>query len=366
MTNFIKTVVLRLLDWVTRTRTVGLRLVAIGGTLLAAPFSFDWFGQLDIADGATWFSLKGATGSSLPQWIAPTAYAVGGVLIAAGLFLLYVDYRRTSRKVGIVVELRGLHSSPDTPAKDADLRLSGQPLWLLVDFRPKSEAELVDPLFALQRVSNLKSLLQTQAGGRDPSDISVAVGGLAAVPALFLAGLLLDDETQVTLYDWQRDKKRWQLVDGPDDGKRMLPADYSQLPAGATEAVLAVSLSYQVDLPKVQATFPALGVVELRAEEVAADRYWSREKQEAVVSSFRTVVQELLHRGVTRIHLLLAAPASLSIRLGMAYDRRLLPELLVYQYERSSTPPYPWAFVMPTHGKPDASLVVTAKSAGVH
>ena len=123
--------------------------------------------------------------------------------------------------------------------------------------------------------------------------------------------------------------------------------------------MLAVSLSYMVNLPALNATFPSLGVVELQAEEVVADRYWSSQKQEAVVSSFRAVAQEILHRGVNRIHLVLAAPASLSIRLGMTYDRRLLPELLVYQFERSTTPPYPWAFAMPTHGRPDAQLVRT-------
>lgn len=358
MTNFVQTVVLRLLDWVIRPRTVGLRLVVTGGALLAAPFSLDWLGQLDLFDGKHWLSAKAATGSSLPQWMAPTAYTVGCLLVAAGLVLLYVDHKRTSRKVAVVIELRGLHSSPDTPAKDADLRLLGQRLSLLVDFRPKSETELVDPSFALQKVTGLKSLLQTQAGGRDPSDVAVAVGGLAAVPALFLAGLLLDDESQVTLFDWQRDSRRWRLIDGPDDGKRVLPADYSQLPSGATEAVLAVSLSYLVNLQGLKAAFPTLGVVDLRAEEVVADRYWSSEKQEAVVASFRAVAQELLHQGVLRIHLVLAAPASMSIRLGMTYDRRLLPELLVYQYERSSSPSYPWAFAMPTHGRPDAKLVM--------
>jgi hypothetical protein len=118
-----------------------------------------------------------------------------------------------------------------------------------------------------------------------------------------------------------------------------------------------------VTLSAVRAAFPNLGVVELRAEEIVADNYWSSEKQQAVVAEFRAVVQELLHRGVGRIHLVLAAPASLSIRLGMSYDRRLLPELLVYQYEKSCTPPYPWAFAMPIHGLPAASLVMTSKAA---
>lgn len=363
MTKFLQTVVLRLLEWFTRPRAAGPRLIAVGVMLLSAPFSVDWLGQLDFFDGQNWLSVKGATGSSLPYWMAPTAYVIGSVLVVAGLILLYGDHKRMSRKVVIVIELRGLHSSPDTPAKDADLRLPGQRLSLLVDFRPSRETEMVDPALALQKVSGLKSLLQMQAGGRDPSDVEVAVGGLAAVPALFLAGLLLDDESKLTLYDWQRDSGRWRLIDGPDDGKRMLPADFSRLPAGATEVVLAVSLSYMVSVPALKTAFPALSVVELRAEEVVADQYWSGEKQEAVVASFRAAAQELLHRGVHRIHLVLAAPASLSIKLGMTYDRRLLPELLVYQYERTASPPYPWAFAMPTHGRPNAELVVTPQPA---
>lgn len=370
MHHFLQQIVLRLVDWLTRPRNVGLKLMGYGVALLVATLGVDYLGQVDYRDGERNFSFRFATGDSLPKWMTLTAYGLGALLLVSGLVLVLYSFvaneRQTSRKLALVVELRGLHSSPDTPAKDADLgRLPGRRLGLLVDFRPKSEAELVDPAFALQKVSSLKSALQTHADGRDPGDVAVAAGGLAAVPALFLAGMLLDDESAVTLFDWHRDSKRWRLLDGPDDGKRLMPVDYSSLSAGATEAVFAVSLSYAVSVLAVKSSFPTLGVVELRAEEVVADKYWSSEKQQAVVAAFRAVVQELLHRGVHRIHLVLAAPASLSIRLGMSYDRRLMPELLVYQYERSCTPPYPWAFAMPTHGKPDATVVVTAKTGAV-
>lgn len=362
MHDFRQQIVLRIVDWLTKPRNVGLKLIGYGVALWVATLSVDYLGQVDYRDGERQVSFKIATGDSLPKWMTLTAYGMGALLFVIGLVLVMRSFianeRQVSRKLALVVELRGLHASPDTPAKDADLgRLPGRRLGLLLDFRPKSEAELVDPAFALQKVSSMKGALQTHADGRDPGDVAVAVGGLAAVPALFLAGMLLDDESSVTLYDWHRDSKRWRLIDGPDDGKRLMPVDYSSLSAGATEVVLAVSLSYAVSLSAVKSSFPTLGVVELRAEEIVADKYWSSEKQQAVVAAFRAVVQELLHRGVHRIHLVLAAPASLSLRLGMSYDRRLMPELLVYQYERTCSPPYPWAFAMPTHGKPNATLV---------
>lgn len=370
MRHFLQQIVLRIVDWLTRPRNVGLKLMGYGVALLVATLGADYLGQVDYRDGARNISFKLATGDSLPKWMTLAAYVLGALLLVIGLVLVVYSFvsneRRASRKVALVIELRGLHASPDTPAKEAGLgRLPGRRFGLLLDFRPKSEAELVDPEFALKKVSSMKGALQTCADGRDPGDVAVAVGGLAAVPALFLAGVLLDDESAVTLYDWHRDSKSWRLIEGPDDGKRLMPVDYGSLQAGATEAVLAVSLSYAVSMSAVKSSFPTFEVVELRAEEVVADKYWSSEKQEAVVVVFRTVVQELLHRGVQRIHLVLAAPASLSLRLGMSYDRRLMPELLVYQYERTCTPPYPWAFTMPTHGKPDATLVLTAKAVAV-
>lgn len=364
MQQFLQQIVGHVVDWLTRPRNVGLKLMGYGVALLALTLGMDYFGQVEFGEGESRVSFKFATGDTFPKWMTLTAYGLGVLLLVVGLVLVLYSFianeRQASKRIAIVVELRGLHASPDTPAKDADLgRLPGRRLGLLVDFRPKSEKELVNPALALEKICGVKSALQTYADGRDRSDVAVAVGGLAAVPALFLAGMLLDDESAVTIYDWKRDGKRWSLIDGPDDGKRLKPVDYSSLPAGATEAVLAVSLSYAVSILAVKSTFPKLEVVELQAEEVLSDKYWSIEKQQAVVAAFRTVVQELLHRGVQRVHLVLAAPASVSIRLGMSYDRRLMPELLVYQYEKSCTPPYPWAFALPTHGKPDATVFMT-------
>lgn len=362
MLDFFKPIIVRLSIWFTRPRNIGLMLIKSGGLLLAATLGVDWFGQLDYQDGQQRFTFKVGTGDALPKLMTYAAYALGALLVIIGLGLVLYSYRleirQNSRKRAIVVEIRGLHASPDTPAKDANLgEIPLIRVDLRLDFRPQSEAELVSPKLALEKISRMKGNIQTLADGRDPSDVTLAIGGLAAVPALFLAGMLLDDESAITLYDWQRNTMQWKRLDGADDGKRLLPFDISGLPAESSEVVLACSLSYQANLPAIAAAFPGVPLVELIAEKVVADGYWSDEKQQAVVGGFRSAVQTLLHRGVNRIHLVLAAPASLSIRMGMAYDRRLFPDLLVYQYERSATPAYPWAFVMPTHGIAEAHIV---------
>ncbi|MGT2434057.1 SAVED domain-containing protein (plasmid) [Cupriavidus basilensis] len=108
----------------------------------------------------------------------------------------------------MVVELRGLHSSPDTSAVDADLGLpSGHRDSCLVDFRPAAEGQLVDPELALEKLSVVKRMVEAACGGRAREDITVALGGLAAVPCMFLAGMMFDDESNVVVFDWDRSKR---------------------------------------------------------------------------------------------------------------------------------------------------------------
>lgn len=345
-------------------RNPGIKLVGFGVAILLATLSLNWLAKVQYRTEDTEFSLDVSTGDSIPQMLTGLAYLLGVLLIAVGLGMALFDYvrmvRRDSRRMVIVVELRGLNSSPDTPARDAELGpMPSQRQWIQVDFRPKIDGERVNPALLLQRVESIKPSIETLAAGRDKGDISVAVGGLAAVPALFLTGVLLDDESEISIFDWDRDAKAWRAVDGLDDGRRTLPLDTSELGRNAAEVVLALSLSYPVDLDGVRRTFPGLPVVQLRAEEVRADVYWCAEKQQAIVAEFRGAVQRLMEQGAARIHLILASPASLAIRLGMTYDPRLMPELLVYQYERTDPIPYPWALRMPNHDQARASIITT-------
>ncbi len=361
----------RLIDFVFfLPRNPGLKLVGGGVAILLAALGLNWFAKVQYRTEGTVFSLDVSTGDSLPQVGTTLVFALGVLLVVVGLAMALVDYvrgvRRDSRRMAIVVELRGLHSGPDTPARDAELgSLPSQRQWIQVDFRPKGEGERVNPALLLRQVAAMKPSIETLSAGRDKGDVAVAVGGLAAVPALFLTGVLLDDESEVIIFDWHRDAKAWRVVDGFDDGRRTFPLEASELVGNPAEVVLAISLSYPVDLDAVRKTFPRLPVAQLRAEEVRADVYWSAEKQQAIVAAFRGAVQRLMEQGVARIHLILASPASLAIRLGMAYDPRLMPELLVYQYERTDPVPYPWALRMPNHGEACASIItITTPAAG--
>lgn len=129
-----------------------------------------------------------------------------------------------------------------------------------------------------------------------------------------------------------------------------------QVPTDAPAAILTVSVSYKVDVPAVRRTFGSLPLVELDLPNGTPSCHWSEQKQQALVQAFRDTVIGLGNRRVGRIHLVLAAQSSIAFRFGQAYDRRNLPPLIVYQYERSNNPPYPWGVSMPTHGLAAATI----------
>ena len=162
------------------------------------------------------------------------------------------------------------------------------------------------------------------------------------------------------VYDWDRSLRVWRTTEGFDDGKRFLPLNSVHVVPNNREVVLAVSISYSVDTSGLKNTFPdSMPIYRLDSEECVADKYWSAEKQKSLVVRFRDTVQHLLNSGVQRIHLVLAAPSSLALRMGMSYDRRNFPEVIVYQFERSCMPPYPWGVLMPTHGVSEAVVTRT-------
>lgn len=346
------TVITRLLDWLTRPRSAGIALLSFGVALVVGAANMDFVVHLAYQIGSDGWSLSVGTGEGIPRELTLLVAVVGLVLVLIGAAILVAEYRRERRRRLVVIELRGLHSSPDTPAVEKVVpSFRGDRRHLLLDFRPHGPGALVDPAHLLERVSSMKSTLQTLVEGADKRDVQVAIGGLASVPALFMAGFLLDDESHVHLYDWDRSTKSWRSIDGDDDADRFLPLEGLASTDGTKDVVLVVEASYSVNPADISASFDAdMPVLRLRVMNPLADYFWSEEKQRALTAAFRDAVQLISAKGVKTIHLVAAAPASLILRMGMSYEKRLFPQLVVYQFEKSSAKPYPWGVQMFGHG----------------
>ena len=346
------------INWLFRVRTLGAQMFKGGLALLIVVLGADYAVGLVFQYRDVKLDFQGSAGSGLPAFLVYTAAAIAILMMIVGTIFILRDERIERRKFLVVVEVRGLHSSPGGPAKDAiKPGFRGQRHSVLVDFRPSHAADLVNPELMLSKIQGMKLNVDSAAQGRDMRDVSVAIGGIAAVPGMFLIGMRMEDESPIELYDWNRDLKLWKMIGGFDDGNRPRPLEVPSISAGDTEVVLAVSASYPVADEAIAATFPGLPVVRLAAGKIEANSYWAEEVQRAFATAFRNAVQTILALQVKRIHLVLAAPAGLTLRLGATYDERLHPELVVYQFEKSSTPPYPWGVLLPNHGSAEPSIV---------
>jgi hypothetical protein len=350
------------IEWAFRKRGIARNLIAAGLTLTVMAVGGNWAGKLIYKDEARSLDVTVNTADAFPSWVYWSLLALGLLLLVSGVaFAMWEAWRdaiATQRCKVLIVEVRGLHSIPDSPLENAKISAPGVRHTVLIDFRPQSAQELVSPEAALESICALKPALTALSNGANRSDISIVVGGLAPVPTLVLVGSILDDESRLTVFDWDRSIGDWRETNQVDDGARLRMLSAPTLANGITEAVLAVSASYEIRDEDLDAKFQSLPRMVLSSEPpLAADRFWSLEKQSLYVVAIRDAIQQLTAAGVKRIHMVLAAPSSLSLRVGMAYDRRLSAELVVYQYERRFTPPYPWGILMPSAGGPSASVV---------
>lgn len=352
-----------LVKWVTRRRHASRGLLMSGAPIVIGTLAGGWTVGVRGSAGALHFLGFATTNDGLPRLWLIVALISGLTLLALGAWMSLIDWRSVRRAADrsavVVMELRGLVDTSDHPLLQSVPReLMGQRLDALIDVRESVQAGAIE--IAFRKILAIPDLIHRLRGSREPGQVHLLVAGVLQVPLLFLAGVLLDDEGRLTTLDWHRMTSNWKRLDEPDDGERFATNGIDELPAGTSHVVLSVSASYRTDHDAIQATFRDVPVVSLSLANPLPDTLWSGAKQDALAAQFVSTAASLGNRGVRRISLILAAPSSLAIRIGRAYDRRNMPEIACYQYERACAPAYPWAALI----EPAAARMVQTASDG--
>lgn len=328
-----------------RPRSLGMLLVRSGAAVLVASGSA-WFIRIAVNINGQSITIAPDSAGQVADFVQVGTFVAGVLSIVGGVW--WENARqgaaevRANRRRVIVIEQRGLGNTADSPlVQSVPTEIEGARELLLVDIRERiTDGVVTAPNVALDRVMGIKRDLEFRTAGRDAADIDLVYGGLLPVPFTFLTGWLLDDEGRITPMDWDRGRGTWRQLDGIDDGDRF---SISTLPEQiGREVVLALSVSYQVDLEKIGAVFPHLPLTHMQVNVRSTECHWSADKQQALALQFLYTVKALAERGVEHIHLVIAAQNSLVFRFGRIYDKRNLPAVVIYQYERSSLPAYPW------------------------
>ncbi|MEE1867004.1 SAVED domain-containing protein [Pseudomonas auratipiscis] len=351
----------KIVDWFVRPKNIGICLIRYGTVVMGASLAGGLAGTIRYISASTQLQANIDTTGGPAAWMAVAAFVVGVLMVIVGVLLNLQDRKQLARQRVLLLEQKGLFKI-DSPL-DAAVKstVGGTVDTILVDIREGiTEGRISHPETALQKVVDGRGDLVRRLDGQNKNDIQIAYGGLMPVPFTFLTGCLVDDEGGgIKVFDWDRlGAGQWRLIQsGIDDGQRLQTV--AALAAPAEEAVLALSISYPVDEPAIATTFPDLPIMHMKMGELSSNAHWSVEKQSALAEQFLQALKGLAGQGVKTIHLVIAAPNSVVFNLGRIYDRRLLPAAIIYQYERSCTPPYPWGVTIPSHSQNQPAIVHT-------
>lgn len=224
----------------------------------------------------------------------------------------------------------------------------GNLIPILLDLRNRMDGKVLGTQQALDDILAANRSLLQHKNDLDRLNTNTVYGGLTPVPYTFLTGVMLDDEGKVITYDWDRTIEVWRRLDEPDDEKSFI-LDSKNIPKGKTDVVVAINFSYPIELQDIRSSFN-YPIISLKLDGLSSDSHWSQEKQNRLAQEFLEIVKKLNQSGVKCIHLLMAAPNSVVFTFGRRYDKRNLPEIIVYQYERGNSPAYPWGVRMPVAG----------------
>jgi len=357
----------KLIDWWFRVTTIERFLIGTGAGLLIAIF-----GGVPLILELLRFSLGAIPEGvvrieAVLETIDVLIFGVASLLIFVGLVLAITRFvgeaRARSKFRNIVIEARGLRDDNGSPLADTVAKhQKGTVVPVLLDLRNRLDGQVIAPERAVNDIIAMhRSVLQNKMDG-DRINLTTVYGGLTSVPYTFLTGVLLDDEGNIVTYDWDRSQERWRKVEGPDDGAQF-QVDGIEAINGAPEVVLATAFSYPIQNDDLATTFE-FPLVKLNLEGMSSDGHWSQQKQNRLAQEFLEVVKNLSGKGVKRLHLVLAAPNSVVFTFGRRYDKRNLPEIVVYQYERGKPVAYPWGLSMPVAGLDDAKVVYCLKPPG--
>ncbi|NLQ23011.1 SAVED domain-containing protein [Shewanella sp. S-1] len=329
----------------------------LGGPWLAAKLIF----RKESSDGSY---IAGEINTTQTEWwVNAACLGAGALLIVIGSYFAWITFQEQRRKLVIALELRGLSQTADSPLQSSIPSLTlGRRESIFIDVRQLVQGTTAQKQEAVSAVNLIHIRLKQLKDGRDRDDLSLYAGGLAPVPLLFLTGNLLAAESKVHWLDWNRKTSKWVSPDEGTDLTDPLPIIYK--PA-YQEVVLAFSISYPIDCLELTTAFPGTDIVELKIENPAPGMVISETSIQTLMQDFMNCIATLKSKGVKKIHLVLAAPSIISMRLGACYAGRNMPELIIYQYQQAQKEtPYPWGIKMPNSETNQGVLVTWCKMSG--
>ncbi|MDU4126262.1 MULTISPECIES: SAVED domain-containing protein [Enterobacterales] len=362
MSLFWKEQLSKVIDYVTRQKRPGVIMLAAGSAMVVRNvWNFVFTGTFR---GES-LSIGTAEGNVISDYIVPI---IGLLLILAGSSLLIMGerqaHKQNSRKRILLVTGSGLRTTTGTgldKAVQAILKGMIQPQEIDITQRIR-DGVVIEPEMTFQRqILPAKDNITQSLSSGDKEMTQVAYGGFLPVPFTFFLGNVLDDKSDVTVFDWDRKDEKWRhiSINHVDDEENFM-SETICIP-NSDEIVLVVSFSYRVNIEQVVNSFPGLGIEHLYLENNKFDNHWSLAKQRRLSMEFAERVKMFSGMGIRTIHLIMSAQSSVVLNFGRRYDSRNMSDIIVYQFEQSNSNPYPWGVYGLSHRHENSGFVTRKK-----
>lgn len=179
-----------------------------------------------------------------------------------------------------------------------------------------------------------KRLARYKETVRDDSTDYTAIFAIAPQPILIGMGLALGDDDTIRVFQRNREGAGWSWNDKAEPNRFVFDGTGSSM-GDAEDAVLILSISGEINEKSIPAILndPSIPRLRLRANRqgltsIGREDDWFAFKEQATLASFK--IHES-YPSVKRIHVFPAMPTSANIAFGMAWNTRLIPELVVYE-----------------------------------
>lgn len=335
-------------------RNPGSAAITTGLTILTLLLGVNFAGKMWVH--LTWLQVDATanTQSTPPVWES-SFFGVALFLIVAGtLWLFHCAHRQNKRddeendrKVVLCVQFDAYNEViPALLTAAVSTEVKGKRMPILIQKR-----DALVGGHGIQDVANevmhIKRSLLQHGSGRDLNDITVCAGGIAPVPFLFMLGNVLEDDRQISWAEWERKRGQWLWS---RDGTSVPTWSIPTLDAIQTsDVVLRSGITYPIAAEDVSKAFPSHDVVVWEPKENLFQVVFDEASCIAICDEFKNLLRLLSSKGVKRVHFLLACSTALTMRLGSVLDPRNMPDVIVYQYEKSSDLVYIWGLGIQSH-----------------
>ena len=180
----------------------------------------------------------------------------------------------------------------------------------------------------------INRLMKYKETVRDCSNDYTAIFAIAPQPILIGMGLQLGDDDTIRVFQRNRGGTGWSWNDKAEPNQFIFD-DTGSSTGDAEDAVLMLSISGEINEESIPTKLndPSIPKLRLRAarqdpSSISRKEDWPAFKEQATIASFR--IHES-YPNVKRVHVFPAMPTSANIAFGMAWNTRLIPELVVYE-----------------------------------